>query len=199
MSVSHRYRNLGGSDSSDEPEEKISNEEIEDQKLQSFEAGYQAGWDDAVRAQSDQVGRVTAELGQNLQEMSFTYHEALAKFTAAFEPVMQQILDKLLPELQRASLGAHIIEQIGMISKEAGGIPVEITVAPANIGKVKEMAGEALSDPFVVKGERSLGEGQAFVRFGTAERQIDLDTVISGVSTAMSAFFHEIKSEAENG
>jgi flagellar assembly protein FliH len=199
MSVSHRYRNLGGSGSSDKPKENFSNEEIEDQKLQSFEAGYQAGWDDAARAQSDQVGRVTAELGQNLQEMSFTYHEALAKFTAAFEPVMQQILDKLLPELHRASLSAHIIEQIGMLSKEAGGIPVEITVAPANVDKVKEMAGAALSDPFVVKGERSLGEGQAFVRFGSAERQIDLDTVVSGVSTAMSAFFHEIKSEAENG
>jgi flagellar assembly protein FliH len=177
--------------------ENVSTEEIEDQKLQSFEAGYQAGWDDAVRAQSDQEGRVTAELGQNLQEMSFTYHEALSKLTSSFEHVMQQILDKLLPEVQRTSLGAHIAEQIRMITKDQGGLPIEITVAPSNVAKVTEMAGKALSEPFVVKGEQSLGEGQAFVRFGSTERQIDLASVVSGVSEAMAAFFHEIKPEAD--
>lgn len=195
MSVSHRYRNLGGGGKPETPKSDLNTDEIEDQKLQSFEAGYQAGWDDAMKAQEDDKSRITAELGQNLQDMTFTYHEALSKLTTSFEPILSQVLEKLLPELQKAALGSHILEQISSLVKDAAGQPIEIVVAPSNIAKIEELAGDALAAPFEIVGETSLGDGQAFVRVGASERQIDLDAVLVGVSKAMTAFFHESKKE----
>lgn len=199
MSLSHRYRNFGGAKPSDEPREELSTEATEDQQLQSFENGYQAGWDDAVKAQADSVAKVSADFGQNLQDMSFTYHEALSKLTLSMKPVMAEIVDKLLPSLMRGSLGVHIVDQLMEMVKEQPSQPIEIIVAPSQVETIQDIAGDKLADPFEVVAEQSLGDGQAYVRIGSVERSIDLDAVLTGVGEAIAAFFHEAEQEKENG
>ncbi|MFK7744704.1 MAG: ABC transporter ATP-binding protein [Roseobacter sp.] len=199
MSVSHRYRNFGGATASKNKSSDSSEEVAEEQKLQAFEAGYQAGWDDSTKAQSDEKDRVSAELSQNLLDMSFTYHEALSKLTGSLEPIMQQILDKLLPETVRAALSAHIMEQINELMKQQNQRPIEIVVHHDNVETVRAITEGQLKEPFVVVGEVSLGAGQAFVRVGEVERQVDLDAVIANVSKAMTAFFYEAGQEKQDG
>lgn len=199
MSLSHRYRNFGGAKPSNEPREEPSVEVTEDQQLQSFENGYQAGWDDAVKAQADSVAKISADFGQNLQDMSFTYHEALSKLTLSMKPVIAEIVDKLLPSLMHKSLGVHIVDQLMEMVKEQPNQSIEIIVAPSQVETIHDIAGDKLSDPFEVVAEQSLGDGQAYVRIGAVERSIDLDTVLAGVSEAIDAFFHEAEQEKENG
>lgn len=198
MSVSHRYRDFGDTKL---PVDDVSeqNEALEDQKLQAFEAGYQAGWDDAVKAQSDAKDKISAELGQNLLDMSFTYHEALSKLTLSLEPTMQQIIEKLLPDILRTALGAQIVEQLQNLLKSHMGRPVEIVVKPQNVNAVQAILDGKISEPFAIVPEASLGEGQAFIRIGESEQQVDLDTVVSEISKAMDAFFYEAVVEADNG
>lgn len=200
MSLSHRYRNLGDS-SKEEPDisEAVNDEGIEDQKLQSFEEGYQAGWDDAVKAQADATMKISAEFGQNLQDMSFTYQEAFSKLTLSIEPVMIQIVDKLLPAIARQALGAHVIAELRELISQHASQPIEIVVAPENADTVKDLAEQNLTETFKIVEENSLGQGQAFVRIGSEERSIELDSVINGVSEALTAFFHEIQQENNDG
>ncbi|WP_187431459.1 hypothetical protein ROLI_038600 [Roseobacter fucihabitans] len=195
MSLSHRYRNFGQSSVEVEDNDLLSSEGIEDQKLQSFEEGYQAGWDDAIKAQTDATMKVSTELGQNLQDMSFTYQEALSKLTLSIEPVMHQIVEKLLPAFARQTLGSHIIGELRDLVKLHAGQPIEIVISPENVETIKELAGKNLTDTFQIFEEPSLGQGQAFVRVGSQERSIDIDCVILGVSEAMTAFFHETEQE----
>ena len=110
MSVSHRYRNFGGAKKPSGQQPESANELTEDLKLQAFEAGYQAGWDDASKAHADGKEKTSAEFAQNLLDMSFTYHEALAKLTVSLEPLMKKVVEKLLPETVRMALSAHILE-----------------------------------------------------------------------------------------
>lgn len=200
MSVSHRYRNFGGPKKTptEKPDESTA-EALEDEKLQAFEAGYQAGWDDAVKAQTSEREKLSAELAQNLQDMSFTYHEALTKLTVSFEPALKEIIEKLLPETVRSALSAHILEQISGALKTKPGGSVEIVVHSQNAEAVRKILEDCLKEPFKLVTEESLGEGQAFVRIGEDESQIDLDTLIADVSKAMTAFFYETAQEAGNG
>jgi flagellar biosynthesis/type III secretory pathway protein FliH len=199
VSVSHRFRNFGGAKAPESEPRENGAEALEDQKLEAFEAGYKAGWDDATKAQSDEKEKLSAELGQNLLDMSFTYHEALSKLTVSLEPAMRQIIEKLLPEIVRTALGTHILEQVQAVLSEQLGQPVEIVVHPDNMETVQSIVKTELPEPFEVVGEASLGEGQAFIRIGASEHQIDLDTMVSEVSKAMKAFFHETALEADNG
>ncbi len=199
MSVSHRYRNFGGGKRSGSTDSDNTSEALEDQKLQAFEAGYQAGWDDATKAKAEEKDKLTAEFGQNLLDMSFTYQEALSKLTVSLEPTMRQIVEKLLPEIVKTALGAHIFEQVQKLLTTQMGKPVEIVVSPKNVETVKTIVGSKLQEPFKIVGEDSLGDGQAFVRVGEDERQVDLDNLVAEVSKAMTAFFHESGQEQANG
>ncbi|MEP1613279.1 MAG: ABC transporter ATP-binding protein [Roseobacter sp.] len=199
MSVSHRYRNFGVEKNTDNQEAEINSEALEDQKLEAFEAGYQAGWDDATKAQNDTQEKISAELGQNLLDLSFTYHEALSKLTMSLEPAMQQILEKLLPEIANKALGPHILEQISALMKQKIKGPVEIVVNPKNFNTVQAMVGDKSSESVVIVGEESLGEGQAFIRIGIEEQQIDLDSIVAEIMQAMTAFFHESAQEIDDG
>ncbi len=199
MSLLHRYRNLGETKAPEPVQEVAAPVVTEDQQLEAFEKGYQAGWDDAVKAQTESTSKVSAELGQNLQDMSFTYHEALSKLTLSLKPVMTDIIAKLLPELARETLAPQIVDQINDMLKDQPNQPVEIVVAPENVDRVRNLAGEKLEDPFDIVSEPSLAEGQAFVRIGSTERSIDLEAILAGVSTAMAAFYHETEQENDNG
>ncbi|WP_299672852.1 ABC transporter ATP-binding protein [uncultured Roseobacter sp.] len=199
MSLSHRYRNFGGPKAPDPQEAEANIAVTEDQQLEAFEKGYQAGWDDAVKAQSDSTAKISAELGQNLQDMSFTYNEALSKLTLSLKPILTEIVDKLLPSIAQSTLGPKIVDQLMEMIKEQPHQPIEIVVSPVNIEAIQTLAAEKLKDPFEVVGEPSLGDGQAYVRIGDTERSVDLEAVLSGVSSALTAFFHETEQENKNG
>lgn len=197
MSVSHRYRNFGGAGKSDAAESGNTSEAREDEKLQAFEAGYQAGWDDAIKAQSTDKEKLSEELAQNLQQMSFTYHEALAKLTTSFEPVFRKIVEKLLPAMLSNSLGSHIVDLVTNVLNGSSDEAVEIVIHSQNSIAVSSLLEGSLKHPFSLVEDDSLGEGQAFVRLGEEERQIDIDGVLAEVSKAMIAFFHETKNAQE--
>ncbi|MGZ2259710.1 FliH/SctL family protein [Roseobacter sp. A03A-229] len=199
MSLSHRYRNFGGPKVPDTQESNANVVVTEDQQLEAFEKGYQAGWDDAVKAQADSVAKISAEFGQNLQDMSFTYHEALSKLTLSLKPVMTEIVEKLLPAMAQQTLGPQIVDQLLEMIKDQPHQPIEIVVAPSNVEAIQDIAEDKLKDPFEIVAEPSLAEGQAFVRIGEVERSVDLQAILSGVSDALTAFFHETEQEKNNG
>lgn len=199
MSLSHKYQDFGSFRKTSPAPSEVNVEAFEDEKLQSFEDGYQAGWDDAVKAQSDDKARVSAQLDQSLQEMSFTYHEALTKLTSTMKPMMEQIIEKLLPEMARETLGAHIVEQVTDLLRNNSGHPIEIVVSPNEEAVIEALLSTELSAPFALATEPALGPGQAFVRIGQREREIDIASVVTGISEAVSAFFHHSHQEQNHG
>ena len=195
MSVSHRYRNFGGGQSPKDTPESTEASSLEDEKLQAFEAGYQAGWDDAIKAKSDAQEKVKEELQQNLLDLSFTYQEALSTMTTSIKPALEQIVEKLLPKIVEGALTAHIVEQVTMQVAENIPQKVEIVVSSDSQPAVEDLIGQALPPPFELTGSDTVTSGQAFIRIDSDEREINLDDTIKQVSEAISAFFHEVEKE----
>lgn len=168
---------------------------LENERLASFETGYSAGWEDAIKAQADDQTRVSSDLAQNLQDMSFTYHEAVAHLNKSLEPLLQDIVAKVLPQMAKETLGMQIVEQLVELARTQTSVPIQITVNPTHLEAVENLVGEVLQDPFEVTSEPSLGAGQAYIKFGTAEREIDTGQLIKGIETAMTAFIHQNNKE----
>lgn len=196
MSITHLYTDFGPIHELSDGEVPMGSEQIEESKLEAFEKGYQAGWDDAVKAHENDQTRIASDFAQNLQDMSFSYHEAMAKLTVALEPLLGLMVSKLLPDLARASLGAHIEEQLHKLAKDQMEGSVEIVVAPENLDAMQWLldATDAVS-PFDLKAEPSLGAGQVYLRSAQNETEIDLDGLLQGISEAVEAFFHQSKGE----
>lgn len=170
---------------------------LEEERLQSFDKGYKAGWDDAANAHSESQTSITAEFADNLQRLSFTYHEARNSVLAEMDGILRGMVSKVLPPALQASLGEMILQRVSELSVDSSDVPVEIVVSPKNRDLVRDLVSGKVAPPLTVMEEVSLGEGQAFLRLGQAETKFDLDAVLAEISVAVSDFFDESETAKE--
>ncbi|PKP75222.1 MAG: flagellar biosynthesis protein [Alphaproteobacteria bacterium HGW-Alphaproteobacteria-6] len=174
--------------------------ELEENRLAAFEQGYTAGWDDAAAAQTEEVARLRADLGRNLQDMAFSYHEARSHVLRALEPLLHDMVTKVLPAIAREALGQMVLEQLRPVAEGLSDAPVTVTANPANRAVIEAIVIGQAAIPMTFCGEPSLGEGQVYLRFGAAESRVDLDGVIATIAAAVSAFFQiEKERDIANG
>lgn len=173
---------------------RLSMTEFEDARLAAFEQGYSAGWEDAIAAQDREILKLRADLGRNLQQMAFTYHEARVHILRTLQPLLQQIVTKVLPVIAQGSLGPILLEQLEPLAAALAEAPVTVAVNPASRRTVEALLSERLSLPLVYAEDKTLSEGQAELRMGETEARIDIDGVIAAIAGAMAAYF-QIESE----
>ncbi|WP_353473616.1 ABC transporter ATP-binding protein [Salipiger sp. H15] len=173
--------------------------EVETAKLESFDTGYRAGWDDAIKAQSEETGRISSDFAQNLQDLSFTYNEAYRQVLDGVTPLLEEMLRALLPGLLHETLGLHLSEQLAQMAEEIARREVVIAVAPGTAAQVAPLLARDFGFPLRLEEDETLAEGQADLRFGETERQIDLSGLLQEVSRAVEGFAHDNRRNAAHG
>ncbi|PKQ13571.1 MAG: flagellar biosynthesis protein [Alphaproteobacteria bacterium HGW-Alphaproteobacteria-1] len=185
MSVAHLLEEFG--DASDGTPLAMTDVSLEEERLAAFEKGYQAGWDDAVKAQSEDARHITADLAQSLQDLRFTYEEAYGAVMAALRPLLTEMADAVLPHLARESLAPRIAEMLHDHARAQGRLPIEIAAAPEDLPRLEHLTGDSLEIALVA--DDTLAEGQVYLRFGESEAEVDLPGVLAGITAAVSGFF----------
>ena len=160
----------------------------EEQRLAAFEEGYQAGWDDSVKANGDDQARISADFAHTLQDLSFTYHEAKAHLTKAIEPLLREMVSKILPGTRAAALATTVVEVVRKEIEAATDVPVEIVVNPSQRAALEALLSADAPLPVTVSEETTLGDGQAFLRFGDTEHSVDLDDAMTRIQEAVEGF-----------
>lgn len=190
MPVSHLLEDFAGIAA--RSGENLSEGAIEDLKLDAFEKGYQAGWDDSAKAQRDSSTSLSEDFARNIRDLSFTYHEAYAGFVAAIKPVIGQIVTAVLPELAHATLGARVAALLEALVEAHGRQPVLLVTAPACAGALQAALPQDGGLPVEIRQDATLGEGQVQLRFGgAAESEIDLQEVLDGIRAATESFVQQ--------
>jgi len=173
--------------------------DLEDAKLAAFEKGYSAGWEDAVAAQEGEAAKLRADLGRNLQALSFSYQEARGHVLRALEPLLHDMVAKVLPAVARTSLAGVVLEQLLPIAEALADTPVTVVVSPESRETVEAMLRPRASFPLKFSEEPSLSDSQVYLRFRDTETRVDLDGVIAAIAEAMSAFFQLENEVTRNG
>jgi len=169
----------------------ISDEVLEEYRLEAFENGYKSGWDDASRAHEDGQSSIATELGQNLRDLSFTYHEARDHLIRALAPLFQTVITTLVPPLADNGLAAHVALQLGQLAGENSDAPIEISVAPENQDKITRLLDPTLPMTVNVVPDSTLGEGQATLTFGNEEREIDISDIVENIIATLGSFTNQ--------
>ncbi len=169
---------------------EVAQGEIEELRLAAYEQGYSAGWDDAVAAQSDEVSQLRADLGRNLIEMTLAHREARQHVLGTLEPLLLDMVTKVLPTIAHQTLGPIILEQLRPVAETMSSAPIIVMTAPRNREIVENLLSAQTGLPITVREEPSLGDGQAFLKLAESETRVDLDGVISAIAAAVAAFFH---------
>ena len=162
---------------------------IEEAKLAAYEQGYKAGWDDAAAAQSEDQTRIRADLARNLQQLSFTYQEARSHILKSIEPLLEEMVNRLLPETARETLAPLVLEQVMPMAEETTDQPVTLVLNPAVRAAVEALIEQATGLPMTIEEEPTLPEGQVYIRLGGTEAQVDLSRVTADIAAAVRGFF----------
>jgi flagellar assembly protein FliH len=172
---------------------------LEDEKLASYDNGYRAGWDDANAAQTEDQTRMKADLARNLQSLGFTYHEARTHILKAIQPLMVQVVGRLLPEIAREALAPFVLETLMPLAEGLGDAPVTLVLNPASRAAVEALLEQATGLPLTILEEPTLGEGQVYIKLGTVEAQVDLDQATADIAAAVRGFFDLPGKDRPNG
>lgn len=167
----------------------VSAADFEEMRLAAFEKGYTAGWDDAVAAQDADSAKLRADLARNLEDLSFTYAEARSHVLQAMEPLLRDMVAKVLPVIAQETLAPIVLETLRPLAEEMAGAAITVVVNPANRHTVESLLSIGRTLPLTFVEEPSLGEGQVYLRMGDAESRIDLDGVIAAIGRAVAGFF----------
>ena len=189
MSISHLLEDFGSL--AQGTPVSLTDVSLEEQKLEAFEKGYQAGWDDSTKSGSDDSRRISADFEQNLQDLSFTYQEAHVASLNALKPLLDQIVSTVLPAMVQKTLGSQISELLHDLAKKHGSQPIEIVVAPANSATISDLLNQNTQHDITFVEEPSLADGQVYIRFGSQEREINLNEVLTSIDQAVVGFFEE--------
>ena len=174
--------------------------ELEEAKLTAFETGYSAGWEDAVAAQDGEMRCLADALGQCLADLTFTYAEAQTHVLRALEPLLSDMISKIMPSIAHATLGPIVLEHLRPVGEELARVGVEIVLDPAVRPLVEPHLASAGVMPLRIVEEPALSPGQVFLRFADRETRIDLAAVTEAIGAAVDGYFRfELEGELAHG
>ncbi|TCP39092.1 flagellar biosynthesis protein [Rhodovulum marinum] len=181
------------------PAEPVETAETQDVRLNAFEDGYKAGWDDATAAETQGRERIAADFAKTLQEMSFSYHEARAHVLGALGPLLTAMVERVMPQLAAAGFARTVVETAMQLAEAQADRPVRMRVCPENRAALEDLVGADPGMPVVIVADDTLGPGQALVSAGEAEREIDIDGMLSAIQTALDEFLTTQKEARHHG
>jgi flagellar biosynthesis/type III secretory pathway protein FliH len=187
MAISHLLEDFSHAKQSPDAY-RISEDVLEDARLAAFESGYQAGWDDASAAHATDQNQLLTDLSQNLQALSFTYHEAYRHILAAVQPLLKQMVATVLPDLAQATLGHRVVSEVSKMAANHVKPELELTMSSATRSQVEVLLNDGLNMPVRLLDDDSLGPGQVLLKLEQEERKIDMAGLLVSIETAVTGF-----------
>jgi flagellar assembly protein FliH len=166
---------------------RVTDAEIETFRLEGYDAGYRAGWDDAAAAHAQDQDRIGEEFARNLRDLGFSYHEARAHVTAGVDAVLRTFLKTFFPAFLGEAIAAHVEDALAPHVDRAAGQPIRLRVSPQDTPALGRLLVSVSTLPCHIEEEPSLARGQVYFSFGAHEAEIDLSSVIEATESALDA------------
>lgn len=154
-----------------------------------FDAGYNAGWDDAMAQIETEQTRVSERLAERLDALELGQRAANAAALSALEPTLRDIFDKLLPRTaERAFLPLLLEEVRTVLADDAGRLVLHVAPEEENaLLRLLERA-DLSAERVTVRAEPALSISQALIRWEGQERRVDLEGVLAALDDALETF-----------
>ncbi len=199
MTIAHLLEDFGFNTRAEPAAVPVSEELLDETRAESFETGYSAGWEDAVTAKDQEVTNISATLATSLQDLNFTYTEAQSQLIESLDPMFKVLTSAVLPDAMAASFGHHVVEQLTEMAKDQSDQGMVIVVAAGEGASVRALLGENFSVSVSVKEDEMLEAGQAYLRVGTAERELNSSALLESVQDSIDAFTYHFKEDSLYG
>ncbi|SDW67408.1 hypothetical protein [Litoreibacter albidus] len=154
----------------------------------SFDDGYKCGWQDGGAAAQSKDQEVRDAMSSALQAMNFTYFEARQHALQSVRPVLEAMVNAVLPQVLAQSLGGRVIEVLEVASKSVEP-SVTITCAPDSEAMLSALVADVVKFPVTINTEPTLTTSQALIAFDDGQTSVDLDATLQALRDCITNFY----------
>lgn len=163
----------------------------------AFDDGYKCGWQDGVDSINDRDKELREDLSSALQEVNFTYFEARQHVMKSVQPVLQAMVELVLPSLLAQSLGAQVVELLGAMANKSEPA-ITIACAADTEEMLKELIEASITFPVSLEVEPTLTTSQVVLHLNDGQTRIDFDATLEALRECVASFFDTSEIEEEN-
>lgn len=164
-------------------------EEIEELRLNAYERGYNAGWDDAGKQAENEDRTRRAELERQMQQLAFTYHEVRGHLLKALRPAFVALLDSVVPSAARAAVVPMALDELQALAGTVSEAPVTVRVSPQTRAELEAALEGLVLPPLKIVESEEIAPLQVALAFDAQETQIDLAAVAEQLRAAIERFY----------
>ncbi len=162
-------------------------------QAEAFALGFEAGKVAAEQAAAERQDRLSADLVQHVQDLSFTYNEAFGEAVRQALPILSDLVDHVLPEIARIQIAGHVTDLIRQEVQPAMQPQVQLRAHPDCAMALRPALDREFGFPIVVQPDDALAPLQVELSFGQQERDIDLTALLA----AMREILRTLETENE--
>jgi flagellar assembly protein FliH len=119
---------------------------------------------------------------------------------SSLEPLLRALVDRVLPDIAGAMLGPFVVAEIAAEAERMADTPMIVAVSPENRAAVEAALPDAAGLPVELTEDATLADGQVRFAFGSGERTLDLDALLSTIQRLMTDFLStEDERKVSNG
>lgn len=179
--------------------EATSNADLEAARLAGYDAGYQAGWDDALKSSEMEHTHIQAEFARNLEELSFTFFEARRQVCFSLKPLVAALINHITPELLKSHFTQLLEETLLPLIEEQSEATVDLVCSPEDEPLLKDMLAQQERLPVALRAEPSFSQGQVRFVLGHETHDINATALLQEIKAGAARFFEELDAETAHG
>jgi len=169
------------------------NEALEDEKLKSFEDGYSAGWDDAMKAQEERGRKLSAALHEAVADATATKEEAFSAFSEVNTAFVSALLDLVFPKLAAEILSAQTIDLIAKYNMDENDVGTQLLVSHEQREVFSNFVTEQKLDGINVVASDEVCSDQVVIKFVNQEKQLDFNELLAELRSLCSHILETTK------
>ena len=166
---------------------------LEDLRLKAFEDGYSAGWEDAGKAHGEAKAAASNALAQSLNDLSFTYEEALTHLSASMSLAFEEIGRLILPDCLEEAFPHLLAKELSAVTKANLGPQIELRCAPTRERFVRDALPQDLPLPLNLTIVAGFDPDRIVLAFQTQCRVVDLSDVKARILGLIESTSHQHK------
>ncbi|MCV6591674.1 MAG: hypothetical protein OIF48_01885 [Silicimonas sp.] len=160
---------------------------LEAMRTEAFEKGYQSGWEDAQNSGTEARQRIEAEFERNIQNLMFTYTEAVDCVRGELKGFLDALIDGFLPEIVPDLTREHVRGELLKLADDLVEAPVEIVCAPDGTALLEELLQTTPGRDIQLIEDASLAARQVYIRIAQREVEVNVEPLIDALRQQLRA------------
>lgn len=160
-------------------------------RLEVFETGYKAGWDDAAKAYDETNTRLSNDVLRNLCDLSLEHQSNYAQLQTRLTTIVNEISNVLIPTVADQSFAPKLIIFLEQQLKDTGMDTLDLHLNSKTARRLGDLMTPDLADRINLKVSPDLSETQAILQINGDAIEFTFKDAIEKLSDELAGFLSQ--------